>query len=250
MTMTAEPGSATSLTRWCVRTLAWASLACAALPVWAQNAIQSINTSQQGSTDVVRIELAQPLAALPKGFSIQSPPRVAVDLPGVSNAMGKSLLDFNQGNLRSINVAQGDERTRLVLNLKQAATYRAELQGKVLVLMVDTGGPPAFDGGCHHGACAFGPVRVGTDLRRKPESFDAVAAEYRLPTWHRRRRAGVSSTCRARRSGSTSASRAARWWSTSCVPPCRTACAAGSTSPISARRCRRSRPSRTVTGCA
>ena len=143
MNKTAEPGSAPSLTRWCVRTLAWASLACAGLPVWAQNAIQSINASQQGSTDVVRIELAQPLAALPKGFSIQSPPRVAVDLPGVSNGMGKSLLDFNQGNLRSVNVAQGDERTRLVLNLKQSATYRAELQGKALVLMVDVGGAPA-----------------------------------------------------------------------------------------------------------
>jgi type IV pilus assembly protein PilQ len=143
MNMTAEPGSAFSLTRWCVRTLAWASLACAGFPVWAQNTIQSINASQQGGTDVVRIELAQPLAALPRGFSIQSPPRVAVDLPGVGNAMGKSLLELNQGNLRSINVAQGDERTRLVLNLKQSATYRAELQGKALVLMVDAGGTAA-----------------------------------------------------------------------------------------------------------
>ena len=68
---------------------------------WAQNAIQSITTSQQAGTEVVRIELAQPLAAVPNGFSVQSPPRIAIDLPGVSNAMGRSSVEVNQGNLRS-----------------------------------------------------------------------------------------------------------------------------------------------------
>jgi type IV pilus assembly protein PilQ len=155
MNMTAEPGPF-PLNRWCARALVLISLACAGVPAWAQNAIQSINTSQQGSSDVIRIELAQPLTAIPKGFSIQSPPRVAVDLPGVTNAMGKSLLDLNQGNLRSINVAQGDERTRLVLNLKQAATYRAELQGKALVLTVDAGGAAMPSGA----AAATAPVRA------------------------------------------------------------------------------------------
>lgn len=143
MNMTAEAGSARPPIHWFTRALALASLVCVSLPALAQNAIQSINSSQQGGADIVRIELAQPLATLPKGFSIQSPPRVAIDLPGVANAMGKSLLDINQGNLRSINVAQGDERTRLVLNLKQASTYRAELQGKLLLVTVDTGGSSA-----------------------------------------------------------------------------------------------------------
>ena len=45
--------------------------------------------------------------------------------------MGKSSVEVNQGNLRSVNVAQSGERTRLVLNLKQPANYRAEIQGKV-----------------------------------------------------------------------------------------------------------------------
>ncbi len=36
----------------------------------AQNAIQSINSSQQGSSEVVRIELSEPLAAVPNGFTI------------------------------------------------------------------------------------------------------------------------------------------------------------------------------------
>jgi type IV pilus assembly protein PilQ len=142
MNTIAERSSSRLLKRWQVQTLAMLALF-ASLPAVAQNAIQSITASQQGNSDVVRIELAQPLAAVPKGFSIQSPPRVAVDLPGVANALGRSLVEVNQGNLRSVNVAQGDERTRLVLNLRQAASYRAELQGKVLQLTVDTGVPSA-----------------------------------------------------------------------------------------------------------
>ena len=47
--------------------------------------------SQQAGTDVVRIELSEPLAAVPGGFSVQAPPRVAIDLPGVGNAPGQEL---------------------------------------------------------------------------------------------------------------------------------------------------------------
>ncbi len=108
---------------------------------WAQNAIQSISSSQQAGTEVVRIELSQALPAVPTGFSVQAPPRIAIDLPGVSNAMGRSSIDINQGNLRSVAVAQAGDRTRLVLNLKQASGYRAQLQGKTLLLVLDAAAP-------------------------------------------------------------------------------------------------------------
>jgi type IV pilus assembly protein PilQ len=140
MTMIAEARPPLSLTRRCVRAAAWGLAALACLPAFAQNAIQSINSSQQGGADVIRIDLAQPLANLPKGFSIQSPPRVSIDLPGVTNGMGKSVVELNQGNLRTVRIAEGDDRTRLVLNLRQASTYRAELQGKTLVLTVEQAG--------------------------------------------------------------------------------------------------------------
>jgi type IV pilus assembly protein PilQ len=126
---------------------ALAALGTAALAVswpglaWAQNAIQSITSTQQAGTEVVRIELSQPLAAVPAGFSVQSPPRIAIDLPGVSNAIGRNLVEVNQGNLRSVAVAQAGERTRLVLNLKQASGYRAQVQGNTLLLVLDVIGP-------------------------------------------------------------------------------------------------------------
>ena len=113
----------------------------ASISAHAQNSIQSVNSSLQAGSEVVRIELAEPLTSVPAGFTIQTPPRIAIDLPGVGNALGKSSVEVNQGNLRSVNVAQAGERTRLVLNLKQPANYRAELQGKVLVLLLDSTAP-------------------------------------------------------------------------------------------------------------
>jgi type IV pilus assembly protein PilQ len=109
----------------------------AAAVATAPLSILGITSSQQAGADVVRIELSEALAVLPSGFAVQTPPRVAIDLPGVANALGKSVVDINQGNLRSVAIAQAGERTRLVLNLRQAANYRTELQGKVLLVVLD-----------------------------------------------------------------------------------------------------------------
>src|SRR6185437_3049268 len=72
-----------------LRYLALVAAACVAFPAWADNAVQAITSSQQGGSAVIRIEMAQPLAAVPNGFTVQAPPRIAIDLPGVTNALGK-----------------------------------------------------------------------------------------------------------------------------------------------------------------
>jgi type IV pilus assembly protein PilQ len=131
------------MTKWRSRALALALGLGASLSALAQNAIQSISSAQQAGAEVVRIELAQPLAAVPAGFTIQTPPRIAIDLPGVANALGRSTVEINQGNLRSVNVAQSGERTRLVLNLKNPTNYRAQVDGRVLTLTLETSAPPA-----------------------------------------------------------------------------------------------------------
>lgn len=127
---------------WRSRLWTLALLCGASFSALAQTAIQSINGSLQAGSEVIRIELSEPLPALPKGFVVQTPPRIAIDLPGVGNATGKPVVEVNQGNLRSVNIAQSDERTRLVLNLRQAATYRAELQGKTLVIVLESNASP------------------------------------------------------------------------------------------------------------
>jgi type IV pilus assembly protein PilQ len=159
--------------------LATAALAlCAAAPAWAQNAIQSITSTQQAGSEVVRIELAAPLAAVPAGFAVQSPPRIAIDLPGVANALGRSSVEINVGNLRSVSVAEAGERTRLVLNLKQASGYRAQLQGRVLLLVLDSGaGAGAADSGPTFAAATTAPTVQGLrdiDFRRGTDGAGRV----------------------------------------------------------------------------
>jgi type IV pilus assembly protein PilQ len=126
-----------SMAAWRSRLFAILVLAGAALPAWSQGAIQAITSSQQAGAEVIRVELSEALATVPAGFTVQAPPRIAIDLPGVTSALGKPMIEINQGNLRSVSVAQSGERTRLVLNLKQPAGYRAQLDGKVLVVTLE-----------------------------------------------------------------------------------------------------------------
>lgn len=108
-----------------------------ALAVQAQTAIESVSGSVRGGAEVVRIDLSQALTAVPTGFSIQSPARIALDFPGTVNALGRSTVEINQGNLRSASVVQAGDRTRVVLNLKQPTAYKAEVQGKSLLVVLD-----------------------------------------------------------------------------------------------------------------
>jgi type IV pilus assembly protein PilQ len=105
---------------------------------WAQNLIRSISSNQQAGGEVIRVELSENLPAVPTGFAIQAPPRVAIDLPNVGNGLGKSAVEINSGNVRSVNVASSGDRTRLVLSLRQPASYRTEVQGKTLLIMLDS----------------------------------------------------------------------------------------------------------------
>src|SRR5665213_554539 len=108
------------------------------LSAYAQNAIEAVTGSIQGGAEVIRIDLTQPLAAVPTGFSIQTPARIALDFPGVTNGLGRSTVDINQGNLKSVNVVQAGERTRVVLNLKRIAAYKTEIQGKSLLISLES----------------------------------------------------------------------------------------------------------------
>lgn len=77
-----------------------------ALAAHAQNAIEAVSSSIQGGQEVIRVDLAQPLTAVPTGFAIQAPARIALDFPGVSNGMGRNAVEVNQGNLKTVNVVQ------------------------------------------------------------------------------------------------------------------------------------------------
>jgi type IV pilus assembly protein PilQ len=149
--------------KWCARALVLAVALVAPCAGWAQNAIRSIDGSQQAGTEVVRIELAQPLTAVPAGFAIQTPPRIAIDLPGVTNALGRNSIEVNLGNLRSVSIAQAGDRTRIVLNLKQPSNYTAQLQGNALLVALDGGAALAAGG-----VAAQPTTQFAQSLNREP----------------------------------------------------------------------------------
>lgn len=117
----------------------FAGLALASWLAQAQNAIQSLTGSVQSGVDVVRIEMSEPLQVVPTGFTIQTPARIALDFPGVVNGIGRNSVDIGQGNIRSANVVQAGDRTRVVINLSQPSAYQAKLEGKALLLVLESG---------------------------------------------------------------------------------------------------------------
>lgn len=148
---------------------------------WAEGAIESVTGSMQAGAEVVRIEMSEPLGAVPTGFTTQSPARIALDFPGASNAMGRSLVDINQGNLKSVNVVQAGGRSRVVLNLKQATSYRAEIQGKALLVQLDPVATSASTAGTPKPTAVF--AEAGTtdvmpikdvDFRRGPDGSGRI----------------------------------------------------------------------------
>jgi len=114
-------------------------IACGMLGMQAQaaeqNSITALNVSSVADgTTVIKVELAQPLANAPVGFTINTPPRIALDFPNTANGLGKSVQDFNEGDLRSANIVQAGTRTRLVINLNQMLAYDTKIDGNNLLI--------------------------------------------------------------------------------------------------------------------
>ncbi|OON59831.1 secretin [Massilia sp. KIM] len=101
------------------------------------NAIESISANQQGANVVLNIAMREAPAKAPIGFSITNPARIALDFGATANATGKSGQDINLGDVRSLNLVQAGERTRLVLNLLRPLNYAATIDGKSVIVTVE-----------------------------------------------------------------------------------------------------------------
>ena len=176
--------------------------------------VENVRGSMQGGAEVVRIDFSEALTSVPTGFAIQSPARIALDIPGATNGLGRSAVDINVGNLRSVNVVQAPDRARLVLNLKASTNYRTQLDGKSLIVTLDpvaqasTGSAPAQafaesrnrdtqpirDLDFRRGPDGSGRVvvdlpsnQVGVDIRQQGQSLVVEFLKSTLPEGLRRR---------------------------------------------------------------
>lgn len=103
----------------------------------AQTAVQAVTAAVQGGTEVIRIQTNGPLKQTPNIFAMQTPARIALDFAGLTNAVGQNLIELNQGNLRSANVVEAGDRTRVVLNLNQFVRYEAKVDGNAVVIVLE-----------------------------------------------------------------------------------------------------------------
>lgn len=183
-------------------------------PLQAAPAVENITGSLQGGSEVVRIDFSEPLTAVPTGFAIQAPARIALDIPGATNAMGRNAVEVNVGNLRSVNVVQASDRARLVLNLKAPTNYRTQIDGRSLLVTLDpvsattaaAAGTPAFaesrnrdtqplrDLDFRRGPDGSGRVivdlpsnQVGVDIRQQGQTLVVEFLRSSLPEGLRRR---------------------------------------------------------------
>ena len=93
------------------------------------NKIENIQfSSLPGGKMVILLKTTQPMANPPAGFTLNSPPRIALDFPKIGSLLAKDLIKVDQGPLKSISVAQAKDRTRMVLNLTKSTQHVATVK--------------------------------------------------------------------------------------------------------------------------
>lgn len=104
------------------------------------NAIEQVVASQHGSDVIIKVTMKNPLDKAPLGFSTTAPARIALDFPSTKNETGKTTVDINMGSVRTLNIVQADDRSRLVFNLNKPLNYAAVIENNLLIITIDGSG--------------------------------------------------------------------------------------------------------------
>ncbi|MBB6092982.1 type IV pilus assembly protein PilQ [Povalibacter uvarum] len=78
-------------------------------------------------------------APQPLTFTVDNPARIALDLPDTSVAMSSRRIDVKQGALDTVNVAEANGRTRVVLNVDSLVPYETRVQGNSITVTLAPG---------------------------------------------------------------------------------------------------------------
>lgn len=99
--------------------------------------IVSVTGAQRNGQEIVQIELDESIDFSPSAFVVQSPARISLDFPSVGVKSGRQNVEVNQGNLRSINVVEAGDRSRVVLNLREATAYQIQRSGSLVTVVLN-----------------------------------------------------------------------------------------------------------------
>ena len=110
--------------------MAKVAAAALAFPLLAQGAVvEDINfASRPGGSFEVVLDFSE-TPPEPSGYSIEDPARIVLDLPGVESALEQKKHALSFDNARSAVVLSSGDKTRLVINLLEPATYDYRIDG-------------------------------------------------------------------------------------------------------------------------
>ena len=130
------------------------------------NAIESVTAqSMPGGKVIVKFTLKQNLANPPGTFSVNTPPRIALDFADTTNGMGKSAMELREGELRNLNIVQSGNRTRVVISLNRSVPYETKVDGKTLLLTLQGGEKVATGGETATRFAEAAPAAAGHSVR-------------------------------------------------------------------------------------
>lgn len=123
--------------------------------------------------DKVELKLTfdEPVLA-PRGYTIEQPARIALDLPGVSNKLGAKNRELGVGNARSVTVVEAKDRTRLIINLTNLAPYSTRVEGNNLYVVVGEGARTATAAVQSAPVAAAAPAKVYVPQGRAISNID------------------------------------------------------------------------------
>ncbi len=98
--------------------------------------------SLPGDRVELKLTFDEPVTA-PRGYTIEQPARIALDLPGVDSALATKNRELGVGNARSVTVVEAKDRTRLIINLTNLAPYSTRVDGNNLFVLVGGNQPVA-----------------------------------------------------------------------------------------------------------
>jgi len=99
-----------------------------------QNSIETFDVTQSGGQVIVRVNLKGPISSAPGSFTVANPARIAFDFADTTNGLGRNSQDIGEAALRSMNVVQVGDRTRLVLNLRAMVPYESKVEGNTFLI--------------------------------------------------------------------------------------------------------------------
>ena len=95
-------------------------------------------TTLPGDSLQIQLSLSGP-AFSPRVFHTDNPARIALDLPGVSNKLGKKLFPVGSAGVQSLQAIAVADRTRVVVNLLKSVPFNTRVEGNNIFVTLQKG---------------------------------------------------------------------------------------------------------------